>query len=403
MLSAPPPPPPPSPIEVQYRVLVPASDRDRAAHVVSFRLRGDVPPEASLQDAKGRPIPLQTDADGSATFIIPWQSAGEPLDYILTGPAEAGPSAHPPGIATVRTSEGIRFEAHANQPIFVYRTERDAPLRAGIAPMFQRAGYLHPVFTPGGRRVTEDAPLNHPHHHGIWFAWSRTVFQGRTPNFWEQAQQSGRVDLQGAPETWSGTVHAGLRARLHLVDLSGPVETPAIAQELTVTTYGTAGITPALYVVDLVNRETCATKEPVILAEHRYGGFGYRGPDEWDGTNNLVVLTSEGNTERRQVDRSRVRWCYLTGASGPSQGGILVLGHPANRRTPEPVRLHPQMPFLSFAPTQIGEINLAPGDTLVSRYRVITLDTPPDPVFFEALWAGYAYPATATVERHPPR
>ena len=35
------------------------------------------------------------------------------------------------------------------------------------APWFKRSGFIHPVYTPGGRVVTEGFPADHLHQHGL--------------------------------------------------------------------------------------------------------------------------------------------------------------------------------------------------------------------------------------------
>ena len=41
--------------------------------------------------------------------------------------------------------------------------------------VFERSGFLHPVFTPKGRCVTESFPADHPHQQGIFSAWVKTA------------------------------------------------------------------------------------------------------------------------------------------------------------------------------------------------------------------------------------
>ena len=61
--------------------------------------------------------------------------------------------------------------------------------------------------------VTDDYPPDHFHHHGIWFAWTKTEFEGRHPDFWNVADGTGRVEFVAVDQTWSGSVHAGFKSR----------------------------------------------------------------------------------------------------------------------------------------------------------------------------------------------
>jgi hypothetical protein len=74
-----------------------------------------------------------------------------------------------------------------------------------------------------------------------------------------------------------------------------------------------------------------------------------------------------------------------------------MLGHPANLRAPQPVRMYPDEPFLNFAPTRSGRLDLALGHPYIARYRFITLDGAPNVALFERLWRDYAEPVAVEV------
>lgn len=42
-----------------------------------------------------------------------------------------------------------------------------------------RANFLHPVYLPDGTLITENAPADHPHHRGIFWAWHQIVIDGQ--------------------------------------------------------------------------------------------------------------------------------------------------------------------------------------------------------------------------------
>ena len=56
------------------------------------------------------------------------------------------------------------------------------------------------------------------------------------------------------------------------------------------------------------------------------------------------------------------------------------------------MRLHPNEPFFSYAPVQLGPLTIAPAQPFVSRYRFIVIDSPPDAALFERLWNDFAHP-----------
>lgn len=75
-----------------------------------------------------------------------------------------------------------------------YQAEPGEFPRADIKELFKRGGYLHPITTPSRKVVTDDFPPNHVHHHGVWWAWTSTEFDGRKPDFWNMGDGKGRVE-----------------------------------------------------------------------------------------------------------------------------------------------------------------------------------------------------------------
>ena len=103
-------------------------------------------------------------------------------------------------------------------------------------------------------------------------------------------------------------------------------------------------------------------------------------------------------TDRDKGNATRGRWCDMSGELGGARCGIAILGHPANFRAPQPMRLHPTEPFFNYAPQQIGDMEIVPGKTYVSRYRFVVRDGPPDAATLDRLWNDYAHPPQVKVE-----
>lgn len=379
-----------------YRVTLESAEVARAGQVIAFPLPADAPKPAILRTATGQPLALQADADGTARFVVPIQQAGQTAAFTLS----AGENGTGGGVA-VEPARGDLQIAVAGAPALVFRLDRNAVPRTDIKPEIIRAGYVHPVFSPAGQIVTDDYPSNHPHHHGIWAPWTKTSFQGRAPDFWNMHAKTGAEELVALDRTWSGIVHGGFEARLKMVDRSAipaPVEVLQVHWRLTA--YAVAGALPAVRMFDLIITQNCATADPLILPEYLYGGFGFRGAGAWNGPGDAArFLTSEGITDRLTGNNTRARWCYLGGAGeGGAVAGTATLGHPDNFRAPQPVRLHPNMPYFSFVPQQLGEFRIEPGRPYVARFRFIVADGAPDRARIDAYWHGYAQPARVRIE-----
>ena len=101
----------------------------------------------------------------------------------------------------------------------------------------------------------------------------------------------------------------------------------------------------------------------------------------------------------------RCRWCYIggkiPGEDGKSTtGGLAILSHPSNFRSPQPVRIHPDMPYFTFSPQELGEFKIEPGTPYVSRYRIVTTDGAADKELLDRLWNDFATPAETTVRKN---
>ena len=61
---------------------------------------------------------------------------------------------------------------------------------------FRRSGYIHPVHTPTGQELTGDYPADHAHQHALFFAWTKSSYDGRKVDFWNQAKRLGRIEFR---------------------------------------------------------------------------------------------------------------------------------------------------------------------------------------------------------------
>jgi len=62
------------------------------------------------------------------------------------------------------------------------------------------------------------------------------------------------------------------------------------------------------------------------------------------------------------------------------------------------MRLHPTEPFFCFAPSQLGDWEIAPGKPYVSRFRFIVRDGPSDAAELDRLWNDFAHPPEVKIE-----
>lgn len=289
------------------------------------------------------------------------------------------------------------------KPVLVYHTAVAKPLPP-IDAVYRRSGFLHPLYSPSGRALTDDFPPDHAHQHGVFFAWVNTTFGQKKVDFWNQLKGTGAVEHEAVEATVSGPVFGEFRVRLRHLDTTSDAPRSVLDETWTVRVYNVAD--PR--VIDFESRQSCAGSEPLVIHKYHYGGMALRGNRAWyderakgvvsAGPGNAFsdFLTSEG-LGRAKGNHTRPKWVDLHGRVGDAMCGIAVLGHPANFRFPQAVRLHPSKPYFCFSPMVDKPFTIAPGKAYVSRYRLITYDGQPDADELNRRWRDYAEPITAEV------
>jgi hypothetical protein len=364
-------------------------DRDQA--IVSFPLTGAANGSYTLTDEAGGQHVACTVDGGQAWAVIDHLKAGQSRRFLIEPAADATPS-------VLLTKKGGAFEfTAAGAPILTYQSEK-TPLPPGVDPVYQRGGYISPAFTPKGVQLTDDYPSNHKHHHGIWSPWTKTEYEGRHPDFWNMQDKTGRVDPAGVSDSWSGAACAGVRANHKFIDMTAKPEKVALNEHWDLVVYPPMKSPETCYAYDLKITQN-VVDSPLILPKYRYGGLGFRGRSDWNGKGDAcLMITSEGKT-RANGDQTPARWVWVGGKTSAGEAcGIAILCHPDNFRAPQPIRLHPDMPYVSYTPSALGDWKIEPGKPYVARYRFIAADGPLDRAAVERAWKDYAEPAKVTVE-----
>jgi hypothetical protein len=262
-----------------------------------------------------------------------------------------------------------------------------------LDPKFGRSAHIHPCWTPSGSVVTDEFPPDHAHQSGIFLAYTKTEFEGRTPNFWDLLGGTGRVRFESLNGTTSGPVFGEFDVDHEHVDLSAPEPKPALHENWKVRVWNRGGHEAGYWICDLISTVSCATDSPLKLPTYHYGGMAFRGARSWDAEH-ARILTAEGK-DRLAGNHSRPWWCDLSGPVGEREAGITFFTHPQNFRAPEPLRIHPTMPYMVYTPSQLGDWEIAPGSPHVSRYRFVFHDGEMKADAAERLWRDFSQPLVA--------
>ena len=263
----------------------------------------------------------------------------------------------------------------------------------GVSENYQRSGYLHPVNTPRGKRLTRIQPEDHYHHYGIWNPWTHTLFEGDTLDFWNLYKKQGTVRFAEMLKKNTGPVFSEFEVLHEHIVLKNDTDKIALNEIQNIKVFP---LNQSQYLMDITIQYECATDEPFKIIQYRYGGIGWRTTEEWDNQNSRV-LSSEGNT-RKNADGSTARWCIVDGKLNDGHGGALMLSHPENYNHPEPLRVWPEDQygrgdlFVNFATTKTTDWTFEPGKTYTLKYQLIVYDGKMEVASAEQAWNQFAKP-----------
>lgn len=351
-----------------------------------------VPLSGMLGVVGGGQVPFQRIFPDEIVFVLKQIGPQSVLKLQMVPGANVGPER-----VFADLQDGKITVSDHGQKVFVYQGAESELPRPDIKSLFKRGGYIHPVFSPSGRLVTDDYPPNHIHHHGIWFPWTKTEFEGRSPDFWNMGDGKGKVEFVKFGNRWDGIIAAGFQAEHRFVDLTASQSRIALNESWSVTAYHLSGA--GYFAFDLISTQTCASAAALTLPKYHYGGLGFRGNWAWNGKDQVEFLTSEGETDRIKGNETRGNWCHIGGMVNGEFTGVAILSHPENFRSPQPMRLHPSEPFFCFAPSQLGDWKIEPDKPYVSRYRFIVMDGHANKAAIDRIWRAYAHPPKVTFEK----
>lgn len=264
---------------------------------------------------------------------------------------------------------------------------------------YKRSGFIHPVSTPNGVILTDDFPIGHTHQNGIFNAWVNTTFQDKKVDFWNRQNQTAKVSSQNQTKGITVWQHENgsqsyLDTLLHIaIDTSRGEEQIVLKEVQHLTLYPTADY----HLFDIYSNQINTSMDTLFVNQYHYGGMAFRGSKFWNETDSLhfesamKIITSEGN-DRTNSNHTRPDWVCAYGQIKGKEVGIVIFNHPSNFRSPQFVRVHPNMPYLCFTPTVKGGFSIAPQESYETRFRFVTFDGKPDLELLERLWLDYAFP-----------
>ncbi len=330
-----------------------------------------------------------------ATLVSPWRMSLPILMacvlHVTTGRGEPPRPPFPADEPSVSVhDDGKRLIVKVSGSDVLHYRYREVPSPHADESDYARSGYLDPIFTPDGRKVTDGMPARHTHQHAAMFAWVNTSYEGRDIDFWNSHRSRGRVVHHSIDKITQGAEGGGFVATLRHIEQ----QEEGRAREILTETWEVR-VLPRThpFVFDLVSTQQ-AIAQPLTINEYHYGGMSIRGSAEWDGAGRCHFLTSLGD-DRETGNHTRPNWVAMYGDVEGRPATIAAFGHPGNFRAPQTVRLHPSLPYFCFAPMVMGEFTITKDRPYVSRYRFVTSDKGPDRATLDQLWQQWTGPPRA--------
>ncbi len=262
---------------------------------------------------------------------------------------------------------------------------------------YKKSGFFHPVKSPQGVILTDDFPEGHRHQHGIFNAWVNTTFQNKSVDFWNQQHLTGTAKSKGENIILKTTAeqYASFEDELFhcTVNRKGVEQINVLHEMLSFNFYATS----SHYIFDLKSTHKNITLDTLFINRYHYGGMAFRGSAFWNKEDTMhyqqpmQVLTSEGKNAA-ESNHTRPNWVCAFGEINGREAGIIIFGHPNNFRFPQPIRVHPTMPYFCFSPMVEDAFYIAPEEQYHAAYRFVTFDGKPNITAIERMWLDYAYP-----------
>jgi len=343
-------------------------------------------PVAYQIENKGKRV-LHWIAMPAATSVVFALEKGKPLNS----------AAH---IKAIRENGALTI-SNGNKNLLRYNYKTVYPPK-GIDTAFKRSGFIHPLWSPHGQELTRIQAPDHYHHYGLWNPWTHVVFEGDTVDFWNLKDRKGTVRFVDFVSVDAGPVYAEYQTlHDHVVFKKDGSEKVALNELQSVRIFQPQK-GQDYYIADITIQLNCATDEPVLLKEYRYGGLGWRATEKWNKENS-ETLTSEGKT-RKDADGTKARWVILQGKIDDDYAGAVMMSYPTNYNYPEPLRIWPENMngrgdvYANFSPTKDKDWLLEKGKTYTLKYRFLVYNGHVSKERAEAAWGDFTSPPAIKIK-----
>ena len=345
------------------------------------------------EKATGKQIPVQLLDELNLIFIVDSLPANSSREYVVEQEKEK--IARVPVITVEQDQKGLLIRSK-RKPVLYYHTEEVMP-PADSPAYYRRSGFIHPLYSPGGKVLTDDFPAGHAHQHAVFSAWTNTTYKKQFVDFWNQHQKTGTVKHVELMNVKHGPV---------CVEITAMLEYVSFAQGMVLQDEWKLRVYPFndYYLFDIESEQYNPNDDTLYINKYHYGGQAFRGSKYWnpdDKTNykeNWSILTSEGIRDSL-ANHTHAKWVDASGKVDGQVAGVTVFGHPSNYRYPQTIRVHPTMPYWAFSPMVEAAFTINQRSYYRSKFRYYIHDGTPDKKIIERINNDFAEPPTVEVKK----
>ena len=283
-------------------------------------------------------------------------------------------------LQAVRSVEGIEIREKGT-PILFYQTKAKS-----LEGKFEKANYVHPLYSLDGQVLTEDFPADHPHHHGIFWAWHQILHHGvEIGDVWTSKNISWEVTQTKIRErSASVTLHNEV---VWKATLPGKGELAMVDEKATITVYASMHDYRVIDFEILLKARVDGLEIGGPSDPKGYGGFSWRINLPAD----IRFLNKDTVVQAQTLAVEAGPWLDFYGSlEGPDKetSGIAVFSHPSNPGHPQPWILRREKSMQNLAYPGKDPVVL-PRSGLRLQYRIVIHSNHIDLEALEKLYRAY--------------
>lgn len=222
--------------------------------------------------------------------------------------------------------------------------------------------YLHPVNSPAGVTVTDDGPVDHKHHRGVFWAWPQVEAGGQKGDLWLGRDASHRFER--IVEKKASADSATLRVE-HTWLVKGA---PVVREMVAIQAHPGHSFDVALTLE--------AIREPVRIAGAPEQNKGYGGLSARFAAREQTRLRSNKGPVEKDEDHVPHAWAELEGVYPKGKATLRIQALPGNPGYPNEWCLR-HYGFVGANFPGVAGYTLEPGKPVTLRYTVTVSDVKP--------------------------